>query len=90
MRSKKKFRLLRLCPSKTVLLGGISNGTPGTAIESPGDVAGKLLAAAGHLPPEQIQVAPVCGLVKLDVETARAKLAAMVEGARPAREQYGS
>ena len=32
--------------------------------------------------------APDCGLVKLDVETARAKLAAMVEGARLARDQY--
>ena len=48
------------------------------------------LAAAEHLPPEQIQAAPDCGLVKLDVETARAKLAAMVEGAQLAREQYGS
>ncbi|MEE9239701.1 MAG: hypothetical protein V3U53_00755 [bacterium] len=82
--------LLRLCPSKTVLFGCISNGTLGTAIESPEDVAGKLLAAAEHLPPEQIQAAPDCGLVKLDVETARAKLAAMVEGARLARERYGS
>ena len=39
---------------------------------------------------EQIQASQDCGLVKLDVETARAKLAAMVEGARLAREQYGS
>jgi hypothetical protein len=45
------------------------------------------LAAAEHLPPEQILAAPDCGLVKLDVPTARAKLQAMAAGARLARER---
>ena len=38
-------------------------------------------------PPEMIQAAPDCGLVTLTGPVARAKLAAMVEGARMARER---
>ena len=72
--------LLRLCPSKTVMFGCISNGTG--EIETPEHVAAKLLAAAEHLPAEQIQAAPDCGLVPLSPAAGRAKLAAMVAGAR--------
>ena len=78
--------LLRRCPSKTVLFGCIDNGID--EVESPEQVAAKLLAAAEHLPPERIQAAPDCGLVPLRAGTARAKLAAMAEGARLARERY--
>ena len=77
--------LLRLCPSKTVMFGCINNGT--NEVETPEYVAGKLLAAAKHLPAEQILAAPDCGLVPLPLEVARAKLRAMVSGARLAREQ---
>jgi len=77
--------LLRLCPSKTVMFGCIDNGT--NEVETPEYVAGKLLAAAKHLPAEQILAAPDCGLVPLPLEVARAKLRAMVSGARLAREQ---
>jgi 5-methyltetrahydropteroyltriglutamate--homocysteine methyltransferase len=77
--------LLRLCPSKTVMFGCIDNGT--TNVETPEHVAGKLLAAAQHLPAEQIQAAPDCGLVPLPLHVARAKLQVMVSGARLAREQ---
>lgn len=79
--------LLRLCPSKTVIFGCIDNGneTP----ETPEYVARKLLAAAEHLSPEKIQAAPDCGLVPLDRDSARAKLEALVEGARIARERVG-
>ena len=75
--------LLRRCPSKTVLFGCISNNTD--EVESPEHVASKLLAAAEHLPADQIQAAPDCGLVPLDIAVSRAKLGAMVEGARLAR-----
>jgi len=78
--------LLRLCPSKTVLFGCVDNGID--EVETPEQVAGKLLAAADHLPPEQIQAAPDCGLVPLAPAIARAKLAAMAAGARLARERY--
>jgi len=77
--------LLRLCPSKTVMFGCIDNGID--EIETPEYVAGKLLEAAKHLPAEQIQAAPDCGLVPLSLPVARAKLKAMVEGARLARKQ---
>jgi 5-methyltetrahydropteroyltriglutamate--homocysteine methyltransferase len=85
--SKMDPKVLRLCPSKAVMFGCIDVGHDEAAgrIETPEHVCGKLLAAAEHLPPEQILAAPDCGLVKLDVPTARAKLQAMAAGARLAR-----
>ena len=78
--------LLRLCPSKTVLFGCIDNGALGfDREETRKHVAAKLLAAAEHLAPDQIQAAPDCGLVPLSLDVARKKLAVMVEGAREAR-----
>ena len=82
--------MLALCPSKTVLFGCIDNGALGfDRIETAEHVADRLLAAAEYLPPEQIQAAPDCGLVPLDIDIARKKLAVMVEGARLARERVG-
>ncbi len=75
--------LLRLCPSKTVMFGCIDNGTE--SIETPQSIADKLLAAAEHLPADQIQAAPDCGLVPLPLSVARAKLTMLVAGARLAR-----
>ncbi|MFQ5894335.1 MAG: 5-methyltetrahydropteroyltriglutamate--homocysteine methyltransferase [Nitrospinota bacterium] len=79
--------LLRLCPSKTVLFGCVDNGKE--EVESPEHIASRLLAAAAHHPPEKLQAAPDCGLLPLSRGAARAKLAAMVEGARLARERVG-
>ena len=78
--------LLRLCPSKTVLFGCISNNTD--TVESPEHVASRLLAAAEHLPANQIQAAPDCGLVPLGRAVSRAKLRTMVEGAHLARARH--
>jgi len=78
-------KLLELCPSKTVMFGCIDNGID--EIETPEYVAGKLLAAAKHMPADQIQAAPDCGLVPLSLDIARAKLKAMVDGAKLARER---
>jgi len=81
-------KLLRLCPTKTILFGCIDNGALGLdCVETPGHVKNKLLAAAEHLPATQIQAAPDCGLVPLRPAIARQKLAAMVQGARLARQQ---
>jgi 5-methyltetrahydropteroyltriglutamate--homocysteine methyltransferase len=77
--------LLRHCPSKTILFGCVDNGTD--EVESPEHVAARLLAAAEHHPPNKLQAAPDCGLVLLSRAAARAKLAAMVEGARLARQR---
>ncbi len=79
--------LLKACPSKTVLFGCVFNGEG--EVESAQQIASRLLAAAEALSPEQVQAAPDCGLVPLSQQTARAKLAAMVEGARLARRQVG-
>lgn len=80
--------LLRLCPSKTVMYGCIDNGIQ--EIETPEYVAEKLLAAAKHMPAEQIQAAPDCGLVPLPLDIARKKIKAMVDGAQLARERLGA
>jgi 5-methyltetrahydropteroyltriglutamate--homocysteine methyltransferase len=85
--SKLGPELLRLCPSKTVMFGCIDNGSDD--IEPAEQVAEKLLSAARHLPPEQIQAAPDCGLVPLSMEVARAKLRALVAGAGLARQRLG-
>ncbi len=74
---------MRLCPSKTVMFGCIDNGTE--SIETPQSIADKLLAAAEHLPANQIQAAPDCGLIPLPLSVARAKLTTLVAGARLAR-----
>jgi len=47
------------------------------------------VSAAQYLPPDKIIAAPDCGLVTLSQNAARAKLAAMVAGARLARERLG-
>ncbi len=80
--------LLRLCPSKTVMFGCIDNGID--SVETPEEVAAKLLAAARHLPARQLQAAPDCGLVPLAPPIAWAKLVNMVEGARLARSKLGN
>ena len=81
--SKLDPKLLRLCPSKTIMFGCIDNGTH--EIENPSSIADKLLAASQHMSAEQIQAAPDCGLLPLPLGIAREKLKAMVAGAQQAR-----
>ena len=85
--SSLNLRPIRRFTAKTVLFGCIDNGT--NEIENPRDIANKLLTAAEHLPPTQIQAAPDCGLVPLPLDIARLKLKAMVEGAKLARQEFG-
>jgi 5-methyltetrahydropteroyltriglutamate--homocysteine methyltransferase len=80
--------LLKLCPSKTVMFGCISNGSED--VENPKRIAEKLVAAARNLPADQILAAPDCGLVPLSQLASRAKLRAMVEGAEIARREVGA
>lgn len=77
--------LLEICPSKTVMFGCVDNAED--TVESPEAIAGRLLRAARHHDPEKLQAAPDCGLVPTGTELARAKLHAMVAGARLARER---
>ena len=50
-------------------------------VETPGLVAGRIRAALDVLPPEQLIVAPDCGMKYLNRKTAFGKLKAMAEGA---------
>ena len=75
--------LLKLCPSKTVLFGCVDNGND--TVETPEQIAARLLDAARHHDPHLLQAAPDCGLVPLAPEMARAKLHALVAGAKLAR-----
>lgn len=78
-------KLLALCPSKTVMLGCITNASK--SIEEPEQVADRLLEASEYHPAEKLKAAPDCGLVPLSGASARKKLRAMVRGANLARQR---
>lgn len=69
----------RLAP-RGVVLGVIDLGRE--TVESPHEVARQIDEALEHTTPDKLMVAPDCGMKYLPRELARAKLAAMVEGAR--------
>lgn len=56
------------------------------AVETPELVAKRIIQATSSVPSDKLWINPDCGLRHLSVEVARAKLQAMVEGARLARE----
>ena len=68
---------------RSVVLGVLDLGT--TEVETPESVAQRIRAALEHIEPHRLSVSPDCGMKFLPRETARAKLAAMVEGARIVR-----
>ncbi len=72
---------------KKIILGVIdlSSMTP----ESPQEVAARIRKALPFVAPENIVVAPDCGMKYLPREVADAKLRAMVEGARMMRAEVG-
>lgn len=75
--------ILKLCPDKEVWFGLIDVGSH--EVERPRDLADRIHRALQHLIPERLWLAPDCGLVLLDRSLARAKLQALVQGARLAR-----
>ena len=75
--------ILRELPSKTIILGVLDLNDP--AVESPETVASRIRAALQHVAPERLVIAPDCGMKYIPRETAFAKLAAMVAGARMVR-----
>lgn len=81
-------KVLKACPSKTVLFGCVFNSDD--MHETPEHVAERLLAAAEVLSPQQIQAAPDCGLVMMSQPRAVEKLRIMVKGAELAREKAGA
>jgi len=69
----------RLAP-RGVVLGVIDLGRE--SVESPREVADRIEAALEHTTPDRLMVSPDCGMKYLPRDRARAKLTAMVEGAR--------
>ena len=68
---------------KTIMLGALDLGD--SEIETPEAVADRIRAALKHIPPQQLMVAPDCGMKYLSREAAFAKLKAMVAGAKLVR-----
>ncbi len=66
--------------TKIIVLGVLDLGAP--APETPDVVAGRLRAALAHVSAERLVAAPDCGMKYLDRPGARARLRALVEGAR--------
>jgi 5-methyltetrahydropteroyltriglutamate--homocysteine methyltransferase len=60
------------------------------AIESPVVVASRIKRALAFIKPEQVILAPDCGMKYLPREVANGKLKAMVEGAKILRAEYGA
>jgi 5-methyltetrahydropteroyltriglutamate--homocysteine methyltransferase len=78
--------VLEALPGKTVLLGVIDLSSK--QAETPELVAERIRRALPYVKPENIIVAPDCGMKYLPRELADAKLQAMVEGARIVRAQF--
>jgi 5-methyltetrahydropteroyltriglutamate--homocysteine methyltransferase len=70
---------------KTIILGVLDLSTKD--IETPETVAGRIRRALPHVAPENVVVAPDCGLKYLPRDVAAGKLRAMVAGARLMRRE---
>src|SRR5262245_50741806 len=79
--------VLEMLRGKTVQVGVIDVGRH--EVETPQRIAQRLRAALDVLPAERIIAAPDCGCAALPRDVARAKLAAMVSGARIVRAELG-
>jgi len=73
---------LAALPSKTIVLGVLDLGDP--TPETADVVARRIEAALRHIPRKRLIAAPDCGMKYLPRDRARAKLRALVEGARMA------
>lgn len=80
-------RILEMLPGKTVQLGVINVGSE--QVETPDEVARRLRAALEIIPAARLVAAPDCGCAALPRDVARAKLQAMVSGARMVRAEIG-
>lgn len=59
-------------------------------VETPQVVADRIRRALEHIKPEQVVLAPDCGMKYLPRDVAQGKLVAMVEAARQLRREYGA
>jgi 5-methyltetrahydropteroyltriglutamate--homocysteine methyltransferase len=81
-------RVLRELPDKRIMYGVIDLNDP--AVETAETVANRLRAALEHARPEQIIVAPDCGMKYHTREVAFGKLKAMADGAAIVRKELGA
>jgi len=79
--------VLAKLPSKTMVVGVID--LEDAAVEPPEAVAARVREALRYLPPEQLMLAPDCGMKYLPREVAFGKLQAMVQGVELVREELG-
>ena len=79
--------VLAKLPSKTMVVGVID--LEDAAVEPPESVAARVREALKYLPPEQLMLAPDCGMKYLLREVAFGKLQAMVQGVELVREELG-
>ena len=73
-------------PGKKILVGAIDLSD--MAVETPRQVADRVRRALQYVKPQDVVVAPDCGMKYLPREVALAKMCAMVEGARLLRSEY--
>ncbi len=78
--------VLAKLPDKKIMVGCIDLSD--MAIETPQKVVERLKKALKHVKPENVIVAPDCGMKYLPAEVAFGKLKAMVEGARLLRKEF--
>ena len=79
--------VLQGLPGKSIILGVID--LENMQIESPETVAARIRRALPYVPPENLIIAPDCGMKYLPRAVADAKLRAMVAGTRLVRQELG-
>jgi 5-methyltetrahydropteroyltriglutamate--homocysteine methyltransferase len=84
--SKVPMSLLRLLDGKDVLIGAIDVASD--AVETPEQVAGVIAEAAKYVAKEKIVPCTNCGMAPMRRDIATAKLKALGDGARLARERF--
>ena len=81
-------RVLRELGGKQVMVGCLDLSDMN--VETPQVVADRIRRALEHIKPEQVILAPDCGMKYLPREVAQGKLVAMVEAAKQLRKEYGA
>jgi 5-methyltetrahydropteroyltriglutamate--homocysteine methyltransferase len=86
--SELDLSVLERLEGKSIILGVLALNS--ADVESAGEVAERIRRALPHKRPEQLIVAPDCGMKYLPRDAAFAKLQALVAGARAVRDEVGA
>jgi 5-methyltetrahydropteroyltriglutamate--homocysteine methyltransferase len=81
-------RVLRELDGKQILVGCLDLSDMN--VETPEVVAARIRRALEHIRPEQVVLAPDCGMKYLPREVAQGKLQAMVQAAAQLRREHGA